>query len=469
LILQDENCSQGIYDAVIVGGGFSGLAAAKALSEAGKSFIVLEARNRTGGRVHTIPLDNGGWADVGGTFLGPTQDVVIALAEELGIELFEELDTGNNILYFGGERTLFETGGPLGPIPPLDDESLMTLFETQTAIDEMAAQIDIQNPWKSKKAKEWDALSLGDWLDSRTLTEKARFMVDTIMHSIFSVEPYEQSLLFTAAYVAAAGNETEVGTMERLIATTGGAQMWRVDGGAETISSRLADKIGRCNVSLSSPVDCIKKTRNGYDVKLKSGKVVRGRHVIVAMSPPVAALIKYDPPLPAAHRALQKKLRMGSLGKGIGVYDTPFWVADNLTGQALSDTGLGRVLYDQSARDGSYGAVMAFLEADELRKYLDSKYEDIAKVVEADFVNYFGEKSKDASQWVVFIWDHEKYSLGGPTAIAGPGIYTRYGPALKEPVGNIHFAGTEASDYWVGYMDGAVRAGYRAAAEVIHS
>ena len=468
LILPFSN-AQDVYDAVIVGAGLSGLAAARSLSEAGKNFIVLEARNRTGGRVHTVPLGNGAYADLGGTFLGPTQDAVIALVEDLGLELFEEYDTGNNILYHKGEKTLYEAGGPNGAIPPLDEESLLQVIDTQSALDEMAAQIDVQNPWNSTKAAEWDASTLADWLDARELTESARFFLEAATHSIFSVEPDEQSLLFTVTYIAAAGNETEVGTLERLTATTGGAQMWCINGGAESITSRLAEQLGRGKIAFNSPVASITQTKCYLDVTLANGTTVRGAHVIVAMSPPVAALIDYDPPLPAARQALQEQMPMGVLGKAIGVYETPFWRADNLTAQVVSDAGLGRVLYDQSARDASHGAIMAFLEADELREYLNATKEDIMEVARADFVNYFGQEAKDTSEWVVFVWNHEKYSLGGPTAIPGPGVYTKFGPALKDAVGNLHFAGAEASDYWVGYMDGAVRAGYRAAAEVVGS
>ncbi|KAH9903657.1 amine oxidase [Xylariomycetidae sp. FL2044] len=462
------SCAETIYDAIIVGAGFSGLAAAKSLHEAGKSFIVLEARNRTGGRVLTVPLHNGGWADVGAAFFGPTQDAVIALADGLGIELFEEYNTGNNIQYFMGEKTLYDAGD----VPPVGEDSLLQVLEVQAALDEMAAAINVQSPWETAMASEWDARTLADLFDDYELSAPARYVLEATTRSIFSVEPHEQSLLFTAAYIAAAGNETQIGSLERL--TTGGAQMWRVDGGAESISARLAKQLncGQARVALNAPVMRITQGPSGVEVTLANGTALRGAHVIVAMSPPVSALIEYHPPLPAARRALENQMHMGVVGKAVGVYETPFWRNANLTGQVVSDAGLGRVLYEQSARDGSrpsYGAMMAFLEADAMREYLGATHEEIAAAAQRDFATYFGGEANNAREWVTFVWNHEQYSLGGPTAVAGPGVYTRYGSALREPVGNIHFAGAEASDYLVGYVDGAVRAGYRAAEEVIGS
>ncbi|KAH7304793.1 amine oxidase [Stachybotrys elegans] len=467
LLAATPSLAEKLYDAIIIGGGVSGLSAAKALSEAGKSFIVLEARNRTSGRAHTVSLDNGGYVDVGGTFLGPTQDMALALVDELGIERIEIPDNGNNVLWYQGDRQLYPSTGPLGPLPPIGEDSLWQVFGAQTALNEMAAQIDVQNPWNHPDAKEWDAVSLKQWLDSLELNDSAMWMLEFMTRCLFSVEADELSLLYTVAYVAAGGNESTPGAFERLTGTTGGAQMWRMKNGAESIARGLTNRLGSRNIALNSPVTSVTKTKKGYDVKTKSGKTFKGAHVIVAMSPPLAARIRFTPPLPPARQAVQNLMRMGAVGKGIAVYDTPFWTEEGLTGQVLSDAGQGRVTYDLSSPQGEYGAIMAFMNADEMRDYIDKTDEEITEAIETNFVSYFGERARNATEWSVFVWNREEYSLGGPTAVAGPGIYSQYGAALKQAVGNIHFAGTESSDYWVGYMDGAIRAGYRAAAEVI--
>lgn len=459
------------YDVIIAGGGLSGLGAAKTLSEAGKSFIVLEARGRTGGRVHDLHLSDGKYVEVGAEFLGPTQDKVLALADELHLTLYQTYTEGLNVLFHKGERSLYEANGDTGVIPPVvDEESLVQLASLVGELDEMAGTVDIQAPWNSEHAVEWDAVTFADWLDEHHLSESATFLINIATESIWSVLPTELSLLYTVSYIAAGGNEDTPGSLARLISTEG-AEMYRIDGGTELLASRLAQKVG--SVQLNAPVSKIAWTGDGYDVALGNGTTVTGTHVIVAMSPPLASLIEYDPPLPAIRRQLCEKMRMPSIGKAIAFYPEPWWrgVPLNLNAQVLSDTGLGRVTFDQSPMDGEYGAIMSFLSEQDIKEYnvMTAAEKVVNAQIAQDFSAYFGDEAGDASQYVLFLWDKEEYSRGGPVAIASPNVYTQFGSALKEPVGNLHFAGTESSDYWVGYMDGALRSGYRAATEVLNA
>ncbi|KAK8076510.1 hypothetical protein PG994_003782 [Apiospora phragmitis] len=452
------------YDAVIVGGGLSGLGAAKALSEAGKTFVVLEARDRVGGRVLNHALAAGGYTEVGAEFVGETQDQVLALAAELGLGLYPEYNTGNNVLYHRGERTTYAST----PVPPVDALSTTQVLAVIGSINALVAGVDVENPWNSTLAEHWDKQTFDQWLQPFLLTESARFLIEAAIETVFSVEPDELSLLYALSYVAAAGNETTQGSFNRLISIDdGGAQQWRVDGGTQLLAIRLAEKLGSDNVRLSAPVRSIAKTTEeeeleSYTVTLKDGTAVQGAHVIVAMSPPLARQITYEPALPEARDQLTAQMRMGAIGKAIAVYETAWWREaehGSLTGQAVSDAGLARSTFDQSLREGHeppVGALMTFLEADQMREYDNKTEAEITDQVGQDFAAYFGDDAvADVKEW------------GGPTAVAGPGIYTNYGPALRQRVGNLHFAGTESSDYWIGYMDGALRSGYRAATEII--
>ncbi|KAK8092032.1 hypothetical protein PG997_002393 [Apiospora hydei] len=459
------------YDAIIVGAGLSGLGAAKSLSEAGKTFLVLEARDRVGGRVLNHPLQDGGYTEVGAEFVGETQDKVLDLAAELGLELYPEYNTGDNVLYHQGERSAYASS----PVPPVDALSTTQVLTVIAAINALVPGVDVQNPWNSTLAEHWDKKTFDEWLKPFLLTESARFLIDAAVETVFSVEADELSLLYALTYVAAAGNETTKGTFDRLISIDdGGAQQWRVDGGTQLLAINLAEKLGNDNVRLSAPVSKIAKTDDeSYTVTLKDGSTVKGAHVVVAMSPPLARQITYEPALPAARDQLTAQMRMGSIGKAIAVYETSWWREEahgSLTGQAVSDSGLARSTFDQSLREGHnppVSALMTFLEADQMREYDNKTEAEITEQVGKDFVAYFGDSAGEVKEWVVQRWDLEEYSQGGPVAIAGPGTYTNYGPALKQRVGNLHFAGTESSDYWIGYMDGALRSGYRAAAEII--
>lgn len=369
-------------------------------------------------------------------------------------------------------------------IPPVDALSQTQVLTVIGSLNALALGVDVQNPWNSTLAAHWDKKTFDQWLKPFLLTESARFLIDAAVETVFFVEADELSLLYALTYDTAAGNETTKGTFDRLISIDdGGAQQWRVDGGTQLLAIRLAEKLGNDNVRLGAPVSKISKGNeddDAYTVTLKDGTTVSGAHVVVAMSPPLARQITYEPALPEARDQLTAQMRMGSIGKTIAIYETSWWREEaygSLTGQAVSDSGLARSTFDQSLRPGHsppVSALMTFLEADQMREYDNKTEAEITGQVAKDFAAYFAaeggaaaEVVADVKEWVVQRWDLEEYSQGGPVAVAGPGIYTNYGPALKQRVGNLHFAGTEASDYWIGYRDGALRSGYRAAAEVI--
>ncbi|KAK0520757.1 hypothetical protein OC834_006912 [Tilletia horrida] len=461
------------YDAVIIGGGLAGLSAAKTLAAANKTYIVLEARNRTGGRVENANVPGGGITEVGAEFIGEYQNYALNLAKELGLELYEAYNKGKNVYYINGKRSLTSAQSLFGQsIPGVDPYSVLQLFDTQSDIDDMAKTINLKQPWKSPKAAAWDKQTFGAWLDGRGLTKAARAVMETATSSIWSVTSYELSLLYAMTYVAGAGDEKHKGNFERLTSVGGeGAQRYRVVGGTELLASKLADRLGHEHILLGAPVQSVVKKGGAneqyYTTTLRNGSAFASRTVIVAMSPPVADLITYDPPLPASRTQLCQRMKMGRIGKVITTYKTPFWRKAGLTGQAVSSTGTTRATFDQSLEDGSFYGIMGFVEADEMRDFDAAPVDELTASVTKDLVNYFGPQAANATSYVVKRWDLEEFSRGGPVAVAGPGILTEVGSALRDPVDGIHFAGTESATYWIGYMTGAIESGDRAAKEVI--
>ena len=446
-------------DVAIVGGGLAGLTAARDLVAGGKTVAVLEARDRVGGRVLNLKLANGGVTEGGGEFIGPTQDRIKALADSLGVGTFATYNTGNNLLYKDGKRTPYATDGLLGSVPPIDAAGL------QASLDDMAKTIPVDAPWTAAKADEWDRQTFETWLRANAVIPSAKFLLDVACTSIFSAEPRELSLLFVLFYIAAAGNETTVGTLERLTETAGGAQELRFVGGSQLVPIKLAATLGD-RVVLNAPVRTIAKSGAKY-VVTADGITVTAKRVVVAVPPPLAARITYDPLLPAARDQLTQRLPMASVGKAIAIYDTPFWRADGLNGQVVSDTGVISSTFDNSPPDASYGALMGFIEADEARKFDAASEAEVKAAVLKDYVTYFGSKAASPTSFVLQRWNNEAYTRGGPVSIAAPGVLTQYGPALRTPVGGIHWAGTETSLHWNGFMDGAVRSGERVAKEVL--
>ncbi|WP_338118262.1 flavin monoamine oxidase family protein [Streptomyces coryli] len=453
-------------DVAVIGAGLAGLTAARDLVAAGKNVVVLEARDRVGGRVYNAPLPNGGVTEAGGEFIGPTQDRIKALADSLGVATFPTYNSeAKNLLYMGGTATPYETGGPLGPLPPIDEAGLTELATMIGTLDAMAATIPVDAPWTHPDAAQLDAITFEQWLQDKITTPSARFLTEVATASVFSAEPDELSFLFVLFYIAAAGNETTPGSFGRLIDTGNGAQALRFVGGSQLVPIKLAQKLGS-RVLLRRPVTGIKQTSTGA-VVYGSTFAVTAKQVVVALPPALAGRLGYAPRLPADRDQLDGKMPMGHVGKAIAVYNKPFWRDAGLNGQVLSDAGVVRSTFDNSPPDASYGALMGFIEADIMREYDTKPASEVKAAVLKDYVTYFGSQAANPTGFVLQRWDNERYSRGGPTGIAPPGVLTSYGEALRKPVGRIHWAGTETSGYWIGYMDGAVRSGERVAKEVL--
>jgi len=452
-------------DVAIIGAGLAGLSAGQALVDADKTIMILEARDRVGGRVENFHLRNGGVTELGAAFVGPTQDHVLTLARELGLEVFKEYDYGSNLLSLQDQLIPYSSDG--GALPTVDADATAVIASALGELDTMAGSIDTAAPWSHVNATQWDGVTFQSWLQENVPEETVRSLFDISTGAIFSATPSELSLLYVLSYIAAAGNETTPGTLQRLISVTGGSQESRIVGGTGLLATGLAEKIGQDSIALGSPVASIVQRADERYTVTTANRTIIAKDVIVAMSPPLAARIRYDPPLPAARDQLTQRMFMGALGKATAIYQRPFWRDMNLTGQVISDSGVVRTTLDVSPANASYGAILGFIEADEMRLHDDVSEEELISQVTKDYVRYFGPQAANATEWVIQRWDNEQWSRGGPVAVAGPGTLSKYGKAIAESVGGVHWAGTEASPYWTGYMDGAIRSGKRAAEAVL--
>ncbi|KAB8227033.1 flavin monoamine oxidase family protein [Aspergillus alliaceus] len=453
-------------DVAIIGAGLSGLAAAKDIAKAGKTFLILEARSRVGGRVLNAHLANGEVQELGAEFVGPTQDRVLALADELGLTTYPTYTTGKAILYRNGTVTPYDADLATGGLPPVSSEAQEELASLMTELDALASELDVNAPWEHGNALLWDSMTLKSFFESRIGLQDSRLLFDTAIRSILSTETEEPSLLYMLSYIAAAGNQTTPGTITRLIGSKGAAQDSRVDGGTQLLAEKLAERLGRGNILLNSPVREVKLQDGRYSVRSDQVKVT-ARHVIIAMSPPMAGRISYDPLLPAARDQLTQRMPMGSIGKAIAIYPRPWWRELGFNGQVQSDTGVIRATYDNTPASEGFGSIMGFIEADEMRALDGVSEAEIKRHVTRDLINFFGPQAANVSQILLQRWDLEEFSRGGPVAYCPPGLLSKYGPSLRNPAARIHFAGTETAPYWTGYMDGAIRSGERVAAEVV--
>lgn len=332
-------------DVIVVGAGFAGLAAARLVQQAGHSVLVLEARGRVGGRVWNHDLGGGDVSERGGTFVGPTQDHVLALMGELGIGKFATYDDGDDVYIADGSRMTYSDTGVTGTAPP-DPVILADLATAIPRLDSMAGQVPVDAPWQSGSATEWDGQTLQTWLEANTVTPRFRELAATATRPIFGAEPRELSLLFVLFYIACSGDEQNPGTFERNFDTRDGAQMWRVDGGSQTIALKIAGQLGN-SVVLNSPVRRIEQSGSGVVVGTDQ-LTASAKQVIVATPPALAARIDYEPILPFQRDQLTQRYGQGTLTKVAAVYNRPFWRDAGLTGQAITTGGPVSVTFDDS-------------------------------------------------------------------------------------------------------------------------
>ncbi|CAG8221900.1 unnamed protein product [Penicillium salamii] len=457
-------CSIHEVDVAIIGGGLAGLSVAKDLTTANKSFAILEARSRVGGRLLNANFPGKGAEELGGEYVGPTQDRVLALISELGLKTYKTFTAGDSMYYRNG--TLQRYIDRFGGIPPVGIGSLIELAGFMNEINTLASTINLEEPWNSPNATILDSMTLETFINSRIFTTESRMLLGIVVPGILSVEAREPSLLYALWGIAGSGNATTPGSIGRLIATDEGAQDSRVIGGSQMLAIKLAENLGRENIFFNAPVRKVKLEHARYIVTSPTLNI-SAKHVVVAISPPLASRIVFDPPLPAGRAQLNQRMPIGAIGKAIAIFPRPWWRGQGLNGAGISDTGAIRVTYDNSPPNVSFGALMGFIEADEMRK-LDSASDDEIKLqAKQSFVNLFGSQVDTATEILIHRWDTDQFSRGGPAAFMPPGVLTQYGPFLRAPVGKIHFAGTETAVRWVGYMDGAISSGERAAAEIL--
>ncbi len=444
-------------DVVVVGAGLAGLAAARELAAAGRDVVVLEARDRVGGRTLNEPIGDGKIVEIGAQWVGPTQDRVLALIAELGLETFPTYVAGKNI---------FERGGRLGrysgTIPRTNPVGLAEVGVAMKRLNRMAAAVPPEAPWKAPNAERWDSETFATWMRRNVRTEVARDILRLAIIGVWACEPRDLSLLHVLFYIRSAGS------LEILTDAEGGAQQDRIVGGSQLISLRMAEQLGSTVVELATPVRAIRHSDAGATV-VSDRLTVSAHRAIVAVPPALAGRIAYDPPLPAVRDGLSQRMAQGSVVKCMAVYERPFWRDRGLSGAVTSVTGPVSVGFDNSPPEGSPGVLLGFLEGRAAREAADLPQTERRRMVAECLARFFGPEAANPIGYVDRAWGADEWSRGCYGGFMPTGAWTDYGPALRRPIGPIHWAGAETATVWNGYMDGAVGSGQDAARAVLAS
>jgi len=441
------------HDVLVIGAGLSGLIVARDLVAAGRSVLVLEARDRVGGRLWSDRIGAATF-DRGGQWVGPQQARLLALAAEHGVQVFPTHTTGRKLLELGSRRSSYA-----GTIPSLPLPALLGLQRAMNAIERMRRRVPADAPHTAVQALEWDGETVESWKRRSIRCEGARHSLDVAIRTVFGAEPHEVSLLRFLAYASQAGG------LLPLVDTEGGAQEGRFVGGAQQLPQALAARLGD-RVRLGEPVELLAQDAHGVSARTPAG-VHRGRLAVVALAPALAGRLRYDPPLPVARDQLTQQAPMGATTKAFLLYRRTFWREAGLSGEAISTHGPASAWFDNTSHDGAQPALLGFVVGRPARDLAGLPEPAQRELLVAQAARLFGPEAAAPTDVVIQDWQREPWTRGCPVGNFAPGAMATLGPALRAPVGRLFWAGTETASVWAGYMEGAIEAGERAARELL--
>ncbi|GAB4004665.1 FAD-dependent oxidoreductase [Spirosoma migulaei] len=442
------------YDVIIIGAGYAGLTATHELRKAEKNVLLLEARERVGGRVWTKRFDDGSYVDLGGAWVGPTQDRLYALAREFSVETFRTFDEGKSTQFFRGQVKRYK-----GLIPPLPIGALLSLDAAIKKMNKLSKTVNLAEPWKTPNAALFDSMTLATWMNQQMRFDVARQFFKIAAEAIWAADPAEISMLHALFYTKSGRD------LDTLMNIKNGAQEERFVGGAQTTADRMAATFWD-RIVFNAPVKAI--VQEGDLVTVIAGtKTYQAKRVIVTVPPALQNRIDFQPLLPAQRAQLIQRMPMGSVWKCYAIYEKPFWREQGLNGLAATPDGHITVTFDNSPKDGSQGVMMGFVLGNQAKEFSGLSDEDRKLSALHSFATFFGQEALKPVRYLDHSFMDEEWSRGCYAGLMGPGVWTTLGTTLRQPVGQIHWAGTETSDIWNGYIDGAVRSGERAVKEVL--
>ncbi len=443
-------------DVAIIGAGYAGLSAALALVDEGVDAVVLEGAGRVGGRTLSEVRPTGVTVDHGGQWVGPTQTRLLALAERFGVGTFPTYWAGDHLeIWTDGAVNRYRGAGPD------EADGLHEYEEHIKVLDALAATIDLTNPPASPNATALDDETVASYLLREVPDEGARRRFGLAVEGVWACEPGHVSMLHFLFYIAAAGS------FDELMETDGCAQDSRFVGGAQAPAKAVAAHLGD-RVRLGWRADRVVAVGDGVRVETPAGAVHASR-VIVTLPPQAAGALRFDPPLPPAKARFVDRSVMGDVAKVHVTYPTPFWRVEGLSGQAtVYDERETGVVFDNSPDDASSGVLVAFIYGRRVDPWATLDAEARRAAVLTTLVDLFGERAGEPVDYVEKIWSVDPWIRGAYAANPTPGAWTAYGEqGWRRPTGRIHWAGSETSSVWNGYIDGAIASGQRAAREIL--
>jgi len=395
-----------------------------------------------------------GTFDLGGQWIGPEQKRMHALVDELGMTTTPTFTKGKKVLEVDGKVSTYRRS-----IRSMSLPNLIQLTGALSYVNRVSKRVSPSSPMSTEGAAELDGETLETWRARVVKSTKINGMIDASVRTLFGAEPRDLSALYFLMHVNAGGG------LLKLTEPRGGAQHAGIVGGAQQLCEALAKDLHDA-VVLNTPVRRIVQGRDGVDV-VSDRATIEGRYAAVAVPPTLAGRIEYEPSVSVGRDQLMQRFAMGAVVKVVVTYENAFWREAGFSGEAVSSDGPLSVVYDCTANDNRQPALVGFVVGNQARQWSTQPLPDRQRRVTGALARYFGDAANAFSDYQELDWGLEAWSRGGPVASLPPGVLSSSFAHIRKPEGRIHWAGSETATEWIGYMEGAIQAGERAADEIL--
>lgn len=434
-----------LADVIVIGGGLAGLATAHQLQQQGATVVLLEARSRVGGRLHTQVLETGQAIDLGAQFIGDAQRRISALVDEVGLTRVRPHERGDH-LYIrpdGGRPVRF--AGDALPLPLLSQ--IDALFATRRFDRSLLDHRD--------QVARLDTLPASALVREFTCTQAAEAFLSGFAEGEMCVPLDEISAFELLSQVASIGG---LGAEAR-------SMQWFLAEGAEPLARHLRGRLGR-SVVLDAPVQRVEVEDDRVSVETPGGTRTAAQ-LVVAVPPQLYERLGLLPRLPAAHARVLRAYKHGHVVKTLLAFDRPWWRSLGLSGRVQDPAGLFNAVVDASPADDRLGLLVLFSMAASARRLRTTATETGRIELALEWLRTLGTATIPPLRAARSIdWNADPWSMGGYASLRAPGGWQE-APALFASRGRIHFAGTETATAWRSFMEGALESAERAAGAVL--
>jgi monoamine oxidase len=440
----------------IIGAGLAGLSAAYDLQRAGWNVTVLEARNRVGGRVHTIrKFSDGLVAEGGGEFIDQQHTRMLAFAKEFNLTLGEVGSWQGQTDDWGAYEG---KAGRSSDVNVWGFDLSKEYGRVWSSLAELAKYVpDPLHPETAPDAKELDDQSVADWLNTQDIHPLAKLAFANHIRSEYTCEPEQFSLLDLAR------NATMYYSTPSLYKST-----YRIIGGNDQIPRAIAALLP--DVRLNAEVTSVNHQTDGVSVTYKQGDsfhTIFSAFAILAIPLTTARRIEFAPPLPAAHQRMVNEVSYGAVTKVLIQYRKRFWHESGWNGRLSTDQPIVQTWEATSHLQGERGILTAYTGGEPGAKLSALSDEERIKLAVEVIEKIFPGSSSLIESTATLAWFNEPFTRASYMALA-PNEVTAHWQTLFQPAGRLFFAGEHATAIQ-GFMEGAVESGQRAAEQIIRS